>query len=372
MTRVVLMAVTLLVSIAAPAAAQTTQGDGEQPAPLGDGGGEVSGSPAPPVSGDLSTVLLQVAAPQPPRATTWPRRRGSMVGYIEDPVVSSKVRVRFDVGLHSDTPDRAEFFYAKCGCYRDALVGDPTRDVNAAGPGPGQVTDLNFQQLYVQGEYAATDRFSAFAELPIRWLQPQSFAANSVPPGRSSFGNQSGISDLRAGVKLALFDTPEQMLTAQVKAFFPTGDSRRGLGTDHASIEPALLYYQQVSDRAAVEFQVAVWIPFGGSDGVPTSIDDEFAGEILSYGIGPSFDLYRSGNVRFTPVVELVGWHVLSGFQTAVAADPDASGTNIVNLKFGARTSWGRGGSIYVGYGHALTEPDWYDDIFRLEYRFSF
>ena len=41
-------------------------------------------------------------------------------------------------------------------------------------------------------------------------------------------------------------------------------------------------------------------------------------------------------NGRLAPVVELVGWRVLSGFQT-VAATVDAGGTNIVNLKFGAR-----------------------------------
>ena len=142
------------------------------------------------------------------------------------------------------------------------------------------------------------------------------------------------------------------------------------MGTDHASVEPAILYYQQVSDRAAVESQVAVWIPFGGSNGVPTSIKDKFAGNILSYGIGPSFDLYSSGNVRFAPVVELVGWRVLSGYQTAAVSK--AKGTNIVNLKFGARTSWGRGGSIYAGYGRALTEADWVQRHLPVRYRFSF
>jgi hypothetical protein len=28
--------------------------------------------------------------------------------------------------------------------------------------------------------------------------------------------------------------------------------------------------------------------------------------------------------------------------------------------------------SIYVGYGHALTDATWYDDIVRLEYRVGF
>ena len=65
-----------------------------------------------------------------------------------------------------------------------------------------------------------------------------------------------------------------------------------------------------------------------------------------------------------------MGWHVLGGFQTT---DPsDASGTNIVNIKFGARATWANGTSIYGGYGRELTDADWYDDIVRFEYRLSF
>ena len=103
---------------------------------------------------------------------------------------------------------------------------------------------------------------------------------------------------------------------------------------------------------------------------MPRTVDGKFAGSVLSYGIGPSVEVYSTGNVSLAPVVELVGWHVLSGFQTSDAAD--ASGTNIVNLKFGARASWGNGSSIYGGYGRALTDADWYNDIFRFEYRLSF
>ena len=82
--------------------------------------------------------------------------------------------------------------------------------------------------------------------------------------------------------------------------------------------------------------------------------------------------------MQFAPVIELVGWHVASGFQTIEGPAPDravtaprADGTNIVNLKFGARITVDRG-SFYVGYGHALTDATWYDDIVRFEYRFSF
>ena len=300
-------------------------------------------------------------APAQVLSFTAQRRRGSFVGYIEDPVVSSKIRVRFEMGLHNSVPDRAEFFYAKCGCYRDLAPADPAYDPDAKGPGPGIVSDLNFQQLYVLGEYAPNERFSAFAELPIRWLQPQS-------PG--AFGNQTGISDLRAGVKFGLAATEEMSLTAQVKTFLSSGDALQGLGTGHASIEPGLLYHRNLSERAAIATQFSLWVPFGGSNGVPRTVDGKFSGRVLSYGIGPSIDVYSTERMRFAPVVELVGWHVLSGYQTTSPAD--ASGTDIVNVKFGARATWANGASIYGGYGRALTDSDWYDDILRFEYRMSF
>ena len=290
-----------------------------------------------------------------------PRRRGSMVGYIDDPVVSSKLRVKFETARHNRAPDRAELFYGKCGCYRDLDPSNPAYDPDAAGPGPGAADDLNFQQFYVLAEYAATNRFSAFAELPIRWLQPQTVGV---------FDDQSGVSDLRAGAKFGLATTDTMSLTAQVKMFLSTGDSRQGLGTGHASIEPGLLYHRNLSDRTAIASQFSLWLPFGGSNGVPTSVDEKFAGSVLSYGFGPSYAIFSSERVQFAPVVELVGWHVLGGFQTTAVSD--ASGTDIVNLKFGARTTWTNGGSIYAGYGRALTDADWYEDIFRFEYRLSF
>jgi hypothetical protein len=354
MTRVTLMALAVLIPIAATASAQVALADGDE---------SPADNPA------ALTPVLQPRPPAPPPADlNSPRRRGSMVGYIDDAVVGSKVRIRFETALHDDAPDRAEFFYAKCGCYRFLPTTNSAYDPAAPGPGPGVVVDLNFQQVYVQGEYAATERFSVFAELPTRWIQPQSFVS-----GMGSFANQAGIGDLRAGVKLALLDAPDHALTAQVRTYVPTGDAASGLGTNHWSVEPAILYYQQVSDRVAVESQANVWVPTGGSIGVPSATGGSFSGSVVSYGIGPSFEVYRRGTVRFAPVVELVGWHVLGGQQTLVGATvPDASGTNIVNLKIGARTSWDRRGSIYAGYGRALTTAHWYEDIVRVEYRYSF
>lgn len=48
-----------------------------------------------------------------------PTIESSMVGYIENAIVGSEVRIRFDAAFNDAFPDRAEFIYAKCGCYRN-------------------------------------------------------------------------------------------------------------------------------------------------------------------------------------------------------------------------------------------------------------
>jgi hypothetical protein len=294
--------------------------------------------------------------PAPPAPTPAGRkRRGSMVGYIADAALENQIRVRADAAFHDNRPDRDEFFYAQCGC-------------NGAGkPGPeGLATDLQFQQVTVDAQYAVHNRVAVFAAIPVRFIQPQTFL-----PGAGTFANQSGLSDIRAGGKLALVSADDTLVTAQVQGYFQTGDGAKGLGTNHATIEPALLVYQRLSDRVAIESQLGDWHPIGGTNfGLPA---EKYDSDVLFYGIGPSFELVSTSRVKFAPVIELVGWHLFGGLQVqppppgvVVAAD-----SNIVNLKIGARTTVGRN-SLYVGYGRALTDAVWYRDIVRIEYRYSF
>jgi hypothetical protein len=319
-----------------------------------------------PVAAGASDRIARAQQAQTPAGRPQPlrRRRGSMVGYIDDATVESKVRIRFDSGFGTTAPDRAEFFYAKCGCYSGLPTNHPAYDADAPGPKPGSADDLNFEQLVVEGEFALGSRASVFGLMPLRWIQPQSF----VPGTGGSFPNQSGVADLRAGVKFGLADTENAGVTAKVQFYFPTGDSAKGMGTNHGTIEPALLLHNSLSRIVDVESQVGMWLPFGGSAPVPTAADGKFAGNVFYYGIGPSFTVYEKNSLRFGPVVELVGWHVLSGNESVGL---DASGSNIVNLKVGGRLNF-NDGSVYVGYGHALTDKVWYDDIVRFEYRYSF
>jgi hypothetical protein len=308
-------------------------------------------------------------------------------GYLDDAFVGSEVRVRFDAAFNDQFPDRAEFFYGKCGCYR-SLAGTPiskSLDPNAPGPGPGVPRALNFQELYLRAEYAPKRKFSLFVEVPFRWIQldqapgPANFPSNGI--GLNTFPNNlAGLSDIQAGAKFAVVAAKKNFLTVQMSAFFPSGNAMAGLGTNHYSIQPEVLYHGIVSNRTSVEGQFAVWVPIGGSAGVPSSTgvapSSGFAGSIVIYGIGASYKVYNTEKLQVAPVLEMVGWYVLSGFETNPAS-PTANGaqtvggTSIVNLKAGFRFNFGRN-SVYVGYGHAVTHATWYEDIFRAEYRIAF
>lgn len=302
--------------------------------------------------------------PAPPRPAA--RRRPSMVGYVGDATIGSQVRIRFDFANEITAPDRAEFFYAKCGCYRGLPSSHPAFDPDAPGPGPGIASELDARQFMVQAEFAASDRVSVFGQLPLRWIEPRAFVS-----GFGTFAATNGISDLNAGVKIGLVSRPgDSALTLQLQVDAPTGDAGKGLGTNHWTFAPTLLYFQRVSDRVTVESQFGSVHPLDGSAGIPTNGPDKFAGTVLAYGIGASVELAPDSSVGIAPIVELFGWRVLDGFQTSTLGPAD--NTNIVNLKMGVRIGGRSRNSIYVGYGKALTDATWYDDIFRVEYRIGF
>lgn len=314
---------------------------------------------------------FQQAQPTPP--TTKPSKqklpgpdeppiKGSMVGYIDNAIVENEIRIRFDAAFDNNFPDRAEFFYAQCGCDGGT----------ARGPGPGLATAVNFQQLYMRGEYAPIRRLSFLLDIPIRWLQPQSFAPQTVTPAAPGFSSKAGLSDIQAGFKFALVRSEQFYLTFQFMTSLPSGDSTKGLGTAHASVAPSLLYFGKMTDRFSLEGQVGDTHPIGGDT-------PGFPGDVFTYGIGPSYVLYYNDKVSFTPVLEFVGWRVLGGMQNnaALLSSPglpiqSTNGINIFNIKGGFRTAIGNHNSFYVGFGQAVTHQVWYKHIIRLEYRRTF
>jgi hypothetical protein len=299
-------------------------------------------------------------------------------GYIDSAIVSNKARIRYDSAYNNPFPDRAEFFYPECGCFP-----------NAAGP-PLPESSVDYQDIETYLELAAGRYASAFVELPVRFINP---VAND---------NTAGLGDVRAGFKYALLAESDRWLTLQFRGYFPTGDGDRGLGTEHVSLEPGVLY-QSTHDRLTLLGEFRTWIPVGGSKeefplaanlGGPGGTVRNYAGTILRYGMGTGYDFYRSHDrctpVRATLVSEFVGWTILDGLKehTLTPFEPietspgvlnpafveeyeSARGDTIVNLKIGVRLS-SNDDSLYFGYGKSLTNDIWYSDMLRAEYSYLF
>jgi hypothetical protein len=288
-------------------------------------------------------------------------------GYIDSARPQTMFRLRYDTADRINRPDRAEFFYPKYGAFRNnpgptgiGALFDPR------APGPAEAdTRVDYKDIAAYLEWAPSSCLSGFVELPYRFLLPDQNE------------HTSGIADMNAGFKWAFLNEPDQVATFQLRTYLPTGDSFRGLGAHHVSLEPALLYYQQLTDRWKLEGEFRDWIPIEGTN---------FQGNVIRYGIGVSYLAYNHCHWRLAPIVELVGWTVLDGQETSrpISATEEmtfaglaphvlnAGGDTIINVHVGARLDIGEHSDFYMGYGRALTNDRWYQDILRLEYRLRF
>ncbi|MFN4261234.1 MAG: hypothetical protein ACK4RK_18250 [Gemmataceae bacterium] len=298
----------------------------------------------------------------------------NVAGYIDPAIPRSRVRLRYDAAYRNNRPDRAEYFYAK---YRTEgafgltpeqiaerfpnILSPAGIDPNAPGVAIPELS-VDYQDIRPYVELAFDPRFSVFVELPSRFLNPV------LNP------NTAGFADMNAGFKWAMIASPEQFLTFQMRTYIPTGDANRGLGTNHVSLEPGLLFYQQIG-RFYLDAEFKDWIAVGGTD---------FAGNVLQYGVSTSYLIYNSDTFRVWPVVEFLCWNVLSGKESIVEPElinvKNASGDTIINGKFGVRFGFGElqppgmfsCTDFYIGYGRAFTGDVWYKDLIRAELRVNF
>jgi hypothetical protein len=280
-------------------------------------------------------------------------------GYVDFAVPVSQFRLRFDAAYDDNRPDRAEFFYAKCGCFATLPPGNPARDPRAPGP-PLPESKVDYQEIRPYLEYAFSNRFSTFIEAPIRFINPEQNA------------NEAGFGNILAGFKYALVACPDQYLTFQFAVAAPTGDADRGLGNNLTSLEPGILWMKQLTDRIVWHNELRDWIPIGGTD---------FAGNVLRYGTAVSYLVYNNDNFRVYSISELVGWTALGGKEASFDGNvSSASGDTIVNAKGGVRFGFGplvgpanlSRSDLYIGYGRALTGEVWYKEILRVEYGLRF
>lgn len=255
------------------------------------------------------------------------------VGYIDSATIGNRFRVRFDSGYGLSPADRAEFFYA-------------------ATPGV-RAGEVDYQEFSSYLELARTDLLSGFIEAPMKFINPDLLQ------------NTSGVGDINLGFKAVLLSDYRSCTTFQFRTYLPTGDYSRRLGTGNVNVEPALLNYFKMDDRWTLESEFRTWVPVTSTT---------FPGTILRYGTGISYNS-KSGcscQPSFSPVLEIVGWTVLDGLETTESGTvSSAVGDTIVNAKLGVRANF-KGDQLYAGFGQALTTKHWYEEIFRIEYRFQF
>lgn len=291
----------------------------------------------------MSVIGTSTALGQPAPGGGGPIVNESSVGYIDSAIPGNQLRFRYDTAYDFRRPTRAEFFYALSG---------------PLGPGlPFPESSLDYQELSTYMEVLLAPELSVFMEVPIRFLNPEINA------------NHQGLGDLIVGGKYAFLYECDRVVSAQLKVYLPTGDEERGLGTDHWSLEPGLLAYQRLDSGLTFEGELRYWIPIDGTE--------DFAGSVLRYGAGVSYDLLTVNAVTVAPVVEVVGWTPLDGREAILHPSgrrtiEDAEGHTVVNAKAGVRFRLNGVGDLYAGYGRALTGHTWYEDVYRVELRVFF
>jgi hypothetical protein len=280
--------------------------------------------------------------PPPPPPDTGPTVRDASVGYIDSAPPADQLRLRADLGSDFPTPNRAEFFYPRS---------------RPGGPGlPRPERSINFQEYTLYLEKTLEPAWSVFVEGGARAIDPEINA------------NSTGPTDANVGFKYAFVADPCQVWTFQLRAYLPSGSTSRGLGTGHVTVEPAVLGFVRLTQDLGLAAELRYWDPIGGTD---------FAGPVVRYGLGLRYDLWQRDDWRFAPTVEAVGWSVLSGRESRLSAAGivrvlDSGGTNVVNLKLGARIDLGEQAGLFVGYGRAVTGERWYRDIVRVEFRWLY
>jgi len=296
-----------------------------------------------PKTGTLATPQGQVFGTNSAPSTDPPLSiSDTFVSFIDSAVPRNAVGFRFDGSFHNRQPMRAEYLH-------------PSGGFPNANGFPLMETKISYQEFTSFAEFSVTPWFSGFVEAPYRWLNPD---INE---------NRSGAGDMRYGLKLCTWSDNDVIATILLRLYQPSASSE-ALGTGHWSVEPGLLLAYRVTPMIHLEGELRYWIPL---------TRDDFAGQIARYGLGLSWGQRRSSGLWYMPVLEGVGWTVMSG-KTAFAYSADnyvieeAHGQTVANGYLGVRWGYGANLDFYAGYGRSFTGHYWSRDTMRFEVRYSY
>ncbi|OYP35801.1 hypothetical protein CGZ80_10400 [Rhodopirellula sp. MGV] len=257
---------------------------------------------------------------------------------------SNNVRFRFEAGYNWEYPDRAEFFWSRMGSKGPPL----TYPVESS---------VDYQDLRVAIELGGA-KFSATTELPLRFINP------------TELSNTGSLGDMALTTKTVMLDGESLLLTQVFRTQLATGTAKSGRGNGHVSMEPGFVAAYRYSKRTLLQSELKLWFPVGG--------EPSFSGPVLRYGFGVGHVLYDSDTFSVIPTFEMVGWSVLNAQKTGSLGQAiTVDGENIINLFPGIRIVRDSGGEyglfeLGIGGGTTVTTSHWYENMIRMDLRWSF
>ncbi len=189
-------------------------------------------------------------------------------------------RIRTVLANRMRLPDRAEYFWAKTGGIK--------------GPPKGESV-INYQEARMRMELGSKKLSTAF-EIPIRAVDPVENL------------NHAGLGDMQLIVKTVLLDGKQWMLTQYFGTHFATGNAAAGLGTGHVSLEPGLLFRNELREHTWMHGELKFWFPLGA--------DPQHGGQVLKFATGFNQVWSETDHNAWIPSIEFVAYSVLNGIAT--------------------------------------------------------
>jgi hypothetical protein len=278
-------------------------------------------------------------------------------------------RLRWDSAFDIKNPDRAEYILARENTKGIQQIASCRGN---GGPGRGipcalHSIDLEELSLYTEG---ATGRFGVFASIPYREVE-----VNLSPfenPNNCPCKSQSGFADMTAGTKTLLLDCELMQMSLQLTTFIPIGQSSKGFGTNHVSLEPALLFALKLTPTSYLQSEVAYWIPIGG--------DQVYQANVFHAHLSLNHILCcMDRKFQLIGTAELNEWTVFGGGYTTDSGDAvnklyfGVSGsTSIASIGPGIRAVICDKIDVGVGTAFALTGQRWAEETIRAELRWRY
>lgn len=257
----------------------------------------------------------------------------------------TSTRFRWDYGSHFAYPDRGEYFFARA-------------DGNGRGPKANSLVKaipyVDYHELNLITEVAMGNAGVQIA-VPYR-------SVNSSPFGPDG----AGFADMSITAKTLLLDSELALFGFQMRTYIPIGQTGKGLGTGHVSLEPGLNFGLRLAPETYLQAQVVEWIPIGGNT--------DYQGAHLRWATSLNHVLWR-------PIrdVQLVGTLESTGisFQDGLFTDPVLGPQRLAK-----RTSAAIGPGLRlffcdtfdfgVGWQHGITGKYLVRDELRFEARYRY